>query len=237
MIDILERINEPSLATFIQQLQNDGFGLLNRLITDAECDELINQYHSPSSYRKSVVMERYGYGLGEYKYFSYPLPALIESLRKQMYPLLVPIANTWMDQLHKNIEFPGSHDELLKQCAENGQLKPTALILKYHKGGFNKLHQDLYGDIFFPMQLVIFLSEPGRDYTGGEFVLMQQEPRAQSKAIVLQPKKGDVLVFTTNYRAAKGKNRYFKANMKHGVSEVHYGERFTLGLIFHDALS
>jgi hypothetical protein len=181
-------------------------------------------------------MERYRFGLGEYKYFDYPLPYLIQEIRTSIYSKLAPITNAWMKALNIETIFPKTHQELLKQCHDNDQLKATVLILKYGKGGFNTLHQDLYGDVYFPIQIVLFLSEPDEDYTGGEFVLTQQTPRAQSKAVVLKPKKGDVLVFTTNFRPVKGTKGYYRVNMKHGVSEVHSGERCTLGIIFHDAL-
>jgi hypothetical protein len=154
-----------------------------------------------------------------------------------MYPKLVPVANAWMKALNIEVDYPDSLAELLKRCHENDQTKPTALILKYGEGGFNTLHQDLYGEIYFPIQMVLFLSDPDVDYEGGEFVLTEQVPRAQSKAIVLRPKLGDVLLFTTNFRPVKGTRGYYRANMRHGVSQVHKGARYTLGIIFHDAVS
>ncbi|MFC6192961.1 2OG-Fe(II) oxygenase [Dyadobacter subterraneus] len=165
------------------------------------------------------------------------MPGLIQSLRESIYPKLAKIANQWMQVLRIDKNFPDSFSELQKLCHDNNQTKPTVLILKYRKGGFNTLHQDLYGEIFFPMQLVLFLNEPEIDYKGGEFVLIQQTPRAQSKAIVLKPGKGDALIFTTNFRPVKGSMGYYRANMKHGVSEIHEGNRCTLGIIFHDALT
>ena len=182
-------------------------------------------------------MERYRFGKGEYKYFDYPLPKVIQELRETVYGRLSPIANQWMKSLKIDNLFPNSLQDLLKQCQANGQKKPTPLLLKYGAGGFNTLHQDLYGDVYFPIQTVFFLNEPDQDFTGGEFVLTQQTPRAQSKAIVIKPKKGDMLVFTTNFRPIKGTREYYRANMKHGVSEIKSGERHTLGIIFHDALA
>jgi hypothetical protein len=182
-------------------------------------------------------MERYRFGLGEYKYFNYPLPTIIQTLRETIYPKLSPIANLWMKVLNIDKLFPETFEELQSLCHQNNQRKPTPLILKYGKGGFNTLHQDLYGEVYFPIQTVLFLNEPDEDYTGGEFVLTQQTPRAQSKAIVLKPKKGDMLVFTTNFRPIKGARGYYRVNMKHGVSEVISGERHTLGIIFHEATS
>jgi hypothetical protein len=182
-------------------------------------------------------MQRYRFGLGEYKYFTYPLPHLIHQLRTQMYSYLMPIANVWFKVLNLDTVFPETHQELLKQCYENGQQKATPLILQYRKDGFNTLHQDLYGDVYFQIQLVIFLNQVNVDYQGGEFVLTQQIPRAQSKVTVLQPQKGDVLIFTTHFKPEKGTRGYYRVNMKHGVSPLHHGERYTLGIIFHDAVS
>lgn len=218
-------------------MHEKGYAIIPKLISSEQCTELIIEYNNPNSYRKTVVMERYRFGLGEYKYFNYPLPNLIQNIRESVYPKLVPIANAWMKVLNIPTIFPQTHQQLLKQCNDNNQTKATVLILKYGKSGHNTLHQDLYGDVYFPIQTVLFLNEPDEDYTGGEFVLTQQTPRAQSKAIVLKPNKGDMLIFTTNFRPIKGSKGYYRVNMKHGVSEIHSGERHTLGIIFHDALS
>lgn len=216
-------------------LNDMGYALVSNIISADECDSLTKQYDDAGLYRKTIVMERYRFGLGEYKYFNYPLPGIIEQLRQNIYPKLAPIANNWMRVLNIDKHFPLSLAELLEQCHQHHQNRPTPLILKYGKGGYNTLHQDLYGDIYFPMQLVLFLDEPGNDYEGGEFVLIEQRPRAQSKAIVLKPRKGDMLLFTTNFRPVKGSKGYYRVNMKHGVSEVISGKRHTLGIIFHDA--
>lgn len=220
-----------------ESLHENGYCLLPGMVKYDDCNQLIQSYETPAFYRKTISMERYRFGLGEYKYFQYPLPDLIQNIREGIYPKLAPIANKWMQVLHIDKTFPDSYAELQKICHDNNQTKPTVLILKYDQGGFNTLHQDLYGEIFFPMQLVIFLNEPEVDYQGGEFVLIQQMPRAQSKAIVLKPAKGDILIFTTNFRPVKGSKGYYRANMKHGVSEIRKGNRCTLGIIFHDALS
>lgn len=220
-----------------EHLHSQGYALLRQLLTSEECDTLKVAYHHSNFYRKTITMERYRFGLGAYKYFNYPLPPILQSLRETMYSKLVPIANAWMNVLNIDTTFPQTHPELIVQCRAKLQTQPTVLILKYGNGGFNTLHQDLYGEVYFPLQCVLFLTEPERDYTGGEFVLTQQTPRAQSKAIVLQPKKGDMLVFTTNFRPIKGSKGYYRAAMKHGVSEVTSGERYTLGIIFHDAQS
>jgi len=214
-----------------------SFALVPKLLTDAECDELIADYDNPDLYRKKMVMERYRFGLGEYKYFNYPLPDLLQTIRENVYSPLSTIANKWMNVLKIDTQFLNNFADLQALCHAQNQTKPTLLILKYGKGGYNTLHQDLYGEVFFPMQVVLFLNEPNEDYKGGEFVLTQQTPRAQSKAMVLTPRKGDMLVFTTNFRPVKGGKGYYRVQMKHGVSEVLTGNRHTLGIIFHDALS
>jgi hypothetical protein len=214
------------------QMNDTGYAIINNLLTTAECDDLKAAYDNKDLYRKTIVMERYRFGLGEYKYFNYPLPAIIENTRQAVYPHLAPIANKWMEVLGIDKHFPASLAELLDQCHAAGQNRPTPLILRYGKGGYNTLHQDLYGDIYFPMQMVMFLDDA---YEGGEFVLIEQQPRAQSRAIVLKPKKGDALIFTTNFRPVKGTRGYYRVNTKHGVSEVISGTRHTLGIIFHDA--
>jgi len=218
-------------------MNNKGYAVLPNFLSDANCENLIENYGNDQLYRKTVVMERYRFGLGEYRYFDYPLPNLIQTIRETVYPYLAPIANLWMKVLNIEQTFPNALHDLKSLCEEKGQNKPTVLILKYGIGGYNTLHQDLYGDIYFPMQMVLFLNEPDADYTGGEFVLTQQTPRAQSKAIVLKPKKDDALIFTTNFKPAKGIKGYYRVNMKHGVSELQSGERHTLGIIFHDATS
>lgn len=214
-----------------------GYSLVPQFLQDQYCKELIRGYDNEDLYRKTITMERHNFGLGQYKYFKYPLPDLIQNIREAIYPKLVPIANTWMRMLNIERHFPDRFDELQRLCQQSNQIKPTVLILKYGKSGHNTLHQDLYGEIFFPFQLVFFLNEIDEDYTGGEFVLTQQIPRAQSKAIVLRPCKGGMLIITTNFRPVKGSKGYYRAQMRHGVSEVHDGERHVLGIIFHDALT
>jgi len=231
-----QRIEQLDWNKISGQLNDHGYALVNNVLARDQCDHLANGYESKELYRKTINMERYRFGLGEYKYFSYPLPGIIEQMRQGIYPYLAPVANNWMKVLNINKQFPASHSELIEQCHAHQQARPTPLILRYDKGGYNTLHQDLYGEIFFPMQLVLFLDKPGKDYEGGEFVLIEQRPRAQSKAIVLKPGKGDTLIFTTNFRPVKGSKGYYRVNMKHGVSEVTSGRRHTLGIIFHDAL-
>lgn len=233
----MEKINAIDWNVITDDMHKNGFAVLPNMLSDQQCEALKAAYNNPTSYRKTLVMERYRFGLGEYKYFNYPLPDSIQQIRTGIYPKLAPIANIWFKALNIDKQFPLEHAELLQQCHDNNQQKATVLILKYGKGGFNTLHQDLYGAIYFPIQTVLFLNEPDKDFTGGEFILTQQIPRAQSKAIVLKPKKGDMLIFTTNFKPEKGTKGYYRIHMKHGVSEVKSGERYTLGIIFHDALS
>ena len=237
MEPIIERIEKADWASLREQLNSKGYAVLPGILKNEECAALISQYNDEQLFRKTVVMERYRFGLGQYKYYNYPLPTLIQNIRESVYPKLVPVANNWMKVLNNATVYPNSLHQLQAQCHVVAQNKPTVLLLKYGQGGHNTLHQDMYGDVFFPMQMVLFLNEPGIDYTGGQFVLTEQTPRAQSKAMVLTPGKGDALLFTTNFRPVKGSKGYYRVNIKHGVSEVHTGARHTLGIIFHDALS
>ena len=237
MQKIIQKIENTAWQSIAETMHQNGYAIVPKLLSDEQCEMLKANYDNENLYRKTVVMARYRFGLGEYKYFKYPLPDIIQTVRTNIYPKLAPIANAWFKALKIDTQFPLNHAELLQQCHENGQQKATVLILKYGEGGFNTLHQDLYGDIYFPIQIVFVLDEPDTDFTGGEFVMTQQIPRAQSKAIVLKPKKGDVLIFTTNFKPEKGTKGYYRVNMKHGVSEVKSGNRHTLGIIFHDAVS
>lgn len=234
---ISEKISSIDWQRVTEEVNEKGYALVLQFLPNQYCEELIDEYDNSDLYRKTITMERHGFGLGEYKYFKYPLPDLIQTVRRAIYPKLTPVANTWMRVLNIKRQLPDQFDEFQRLCHDNNQTQPTVLILKYGKGGHNALHQDLYGNIFFPFQLVLFLNEPDDDYTGGEFVLTQHTPRAQSKAIVLRPSKGDMLILTTNFRPVKGSKGYYRVQMKHGISEVHDGDRHTLGIIFHDALS
>jgi hypothetical protein len=234
-MDLRERIGQADWAAITDSLNNRGYATILQILSASECDALVAEYSDDSLYRKTIQMENHGYGMGQYRYYNYPLPNVVQKLRQEIYPNIAPVANHWMKVLEIDKTFPETLNELTDQCHQHGQNRATPLILKYGKGGYNAMHQDLYGEIFFPMQLVVCLNEPGKDFEGGEFVLVEQRPRMQSKALVLNPRKGDMLVFTTNFRPAKGVKGYHRVNMRHGVSELISGERHTLGVIFHDA--
>ncbi|SHG86494.1 hypothetical protein SAMN04488109_2200 [Chryseolinea serpens] len=216
-------------------LNEKGYALLPQVLSADECRHLSGLYADPDLYRNTINMQRYRFGKGEYKYFNYPLPPTIQVLREMLYTPLAKLANAWMQKLGMDITYPGDHKALVAHCHDHDQPRPTPLILRYEAGGFNTLHQDLYGAVYFPFQVVFVLSQAGKDHEGGEFVLTEQVPRAQSKAEVLQPNQGDALIFTTNFRPVKGSRGYYRATMKHGVSEVKSGVRYSLGIIFHDA--
>ncbi|MEH6679020.1 MAG: 2OG-Fe(II) oxygenase [Sediminicola sp.] len=237
MRNIEEKIEGLDWEAITNKIQEKGNALVTDILDSAQCTALIKLYNGHQGYRKTVLMERYRFGQGEYKYFDNPLPEPLGQIREKLYSKLVPLANKWGRVLNMESLYPPTHPEFLEQCRNKGQGRPTPLILKYGKGGFNTLHQDLYGEIHFPIQAVFFLSRPGTDFTGGEFVMTQQNPRAQSKAIVLSPNRGDMLLFPTNFRPVKGSRGYYRATVKHGVSELHTGERYTLGIPFHDALN
>jgi len=237
MENIKDRVDAMEWKPILEVLHKKGFVIIKNVLQKKECEDLIKAYNNNDMYRKTISMERYRFGAGEYKYFQYPLPGLITGIRETVYAKIVTVANTWMAELNIDKQFPPTHQGMKKLCHEHGQTKPTVLILKYEEGGFNTLHQDLYGDIYFPIQVVLFLNEPGEEYTGGQFVITEPIPRAQSKANVIAPNRGDMLLFTTNFRPVKGSKGYYRVNMKHGVSPLHSGCRHTLGIIFHDALS
>jgi hypothetical protein len=192
-------------------------------------------YPDVSKFRSRVIMERHRFGVGEYKYFANPLPRIVQDLRTYCYPPLAAIANQWMNALRIPDRFPLELSTFLARCHEHGQTRPTPLLLRYEQEGYNCLHQDLYGEVVFPLQLTCFLSQPGKDYTGGEFLLVEQQPRAQSRGEAILPQQGEIIIFTTRFRPAQGKRGYYRAQMRHGVSRVLSGSRYTLGVIFHDA--
>ncbi len=232
-----ENMSIPALNWPAHQrtLSETGFALLPPSLLPDECREVADLYDSPELYRKTIVMQRHGYGSGEYKYFNYPLPPVIDLLRHELFTQLSPVANDWNEKLGLAQRYPSNLDEWLATCHEAGQTRPTPLILKYGVGDWNALHQDMYGELYFPFQAVLFLNQPEQDYTGGEFIMLEQRPRMQSKATVLQPQQGQILLFTTKFRPAKSARGYYRVAMRHGVSEVRSGNRMNVGLIFHDA--
>ena len=218
-------------------LDERGFASLPPLLDAADCRELVALYGDERRFRKTVDMERHGFGRGEYKYFADPLPPLVAALRGEAYPRLAPIANAWEVALRRAPSWPSTQSELRARCAEQGQSLPTPLLLRYAAGGYNCLHRDLYGPCVFPIQLAVFLSEPGVDYDGGAFLLVEQRPRAQSVGEALLPRRGEAVLFATADRPRRGARGFHKAAMRHGVATVTRGERWTLGVIFHDAKS
>jgi len=237
MNNIVDKIDAINWQDISDNMHDKGYSIVPNFLSETQCRNLIESYDNKEGYRKTVEMARYRFGLGTYKYFNYPLPNIVQTLREALYPRLSPTANLWMKLLNIDRRFPDHFLEFLAECHVHNQQKPTSLILRYGKGGFNTLHQDLYGEIYFPIQAAIILSERDIEYTGGEFVLTQQTPRAQSKAIVLTPARGDMIIFTTNFRPVTGSKGYYRVNMRHGVSELLGGERYALGIIFHDAES
>ena len=218
-----------------QSLWERGYAKTPPLLGPGECEELSGLYPDEARFRSRVDMARYRFGMGEYKYFAHPLPALVLGLRAAFYPRLAPIANRWEEAFGTRTRYPDSLEGLLALCARQGQGKPTPLLLRYEAGGYNCLHQDLYGAVAFPLQLTCFLSRPGEDYDGGEFLLLEQRPRAQSRGEAIRTEQGEIVIFTTRHRPVAGARGYFRATMRHGVSRIHRGLRFTLGIIFHDA--
>jgi hypothetical protein len=231
----MKAIQNIDWSTVYFQMNQKGFATINDVLTQQECAELISNYNTPELYRSVISMERYRFGNGEYKYFNYPLPQLIQTLRKELYSALAPLANQWSGVLNLKVQYPNEHEQFIAECNTKNQTRPTPLILKYEAGGFNTLHQDLYGDIYFPFQVVFMLTQFGKEHEGGELVMVEQIPRAQSKAEVIRLNLGDAMIFTTNFRPVKGTKGYYRAKMKHGVSEVKSGMRFAMGVIFHDA--
>jgi len=220
----------------LAQLDERGFALLDDVLDKKNCEALAAGYDDDGQFRSRIDMTRYAFGRGEYKYFKYPLPAVVQQLRSLMYPRLAPLANEWLDRLGiKQPRFPDKLSDFIQQCHRAGQKRPTPLMLKYGPGDFNCLHRDLYGEIFFPFQVTFFLSQSGKDFTGGEFVLAEQQPRRQSRIEVLAPNQGDAVMFSVDHRPIRGTRGYYRAHLRHGVSTVRSGSRYTLGIIFHDA--
>ena len=218
-----------------KDLDQHGYGLIENLLTGVQCTSLIDDFEKEALYRRHIVMQQHGYGQGEYKYFAYPLPDPVARLREAFYPPLAQIANNWADRLSSTERYPEKLGDYTARCHDAGQLRPTPLILKYTAGDYNRLHQDLYGEHLFPLQMAILLSDPVTDFSGGEFILTEQRARQQSRARVVPLKKGDAVIFAVNQRPIQGKTGSVRVTMRHGVSDVRNGQRYTLGIIFHDA--
>jgi len=216
-------------------LDAHGWAAFANLLTSIECDDIATMYADDRRFRNHIIMARHGFGRGEYKYFAYPLPEKIATLRTTLYKELAPIANRWNESMGIEVRYPDTHADYLARCHKAGQTRPTPLLLQYGEGDFNALHQDLYGEHVFPLQVAILLSEPERDFTGGEFVLVEQRPRMQSRAEVVPLHRGDGVVFAVNNRPVQGTRGVYRVNMRHGVSRLQSGHRHTLGVIFHDA--
>jgi len=217
------------------ELDSQGCAVLKGLLSADECRELAALYPDDTHFRSRVVMGRHGFGRGEYKYFSYPLPALIAGLRPALYEQLRGVANRWNEAMGIDIDYPENHAAFLKRCHAAGQTRPTPLLLQYGADDYNCLHQDLYGEHVFPLQVAILLSEPGRDFTGGEFVLTEQRPRMQSRPEVVPLRQGDAVAFAVHHRPVQGTRGFYRVNLRHGVSQIRSGHRHTVGVIFHDA--
>jgi hypothetical protein len=215
-------------------LNDNGWAPIRGLMPRNKCDAIAETYDQDAGFRTRIVMSRHGFGRGEYKYFSYPLPDTVQTLRTELYRRLEPVANAWNEQLGSAVRYPPEHADFLARCHDAGQRRPTPLLLRYGPGDYNCLHQDLYGENVFPLQVAILLSEPGRDFEGGEFVLTEQRPRAQSRAMVVPLAKGDGVAFAVSHRPVRGTRGTYRVNLRHGVSEVRTGRRHTLGIIFHD---
>ncbi len=231
-------MNLPSTADWpgiLAALDRRGHAVLPGLLDPAACRDLTGLYDDAAAFRSRVVMARHNYGRGEYKYLRYPLPALVSALREALYPALAPLANQWHEQLRLEPRFPPTLPAYLDHCHAAGQTRPTPLILKYEEGDYNCLHRDLYGDCVFPLQATVLLSAPGSDFIGGEFMLVENRPRLQSTGEVVRLTQGDAVVFAVNQRPVAGARGFYRTAMRHGVSRLHSGQRFTLGIIFHDA--
>jgi uncharacterized protein len=233
--EVQERIAGIDWQRVEIDLDAEGSALIERLLTPAECAQLAALYPREETFRSRVVMARHGFGRGEYSYFAYPLPALIAGLRTALYPRLAPIANRWHAAMGIDVRFPATHAQFIARCHAAGQTRPTPLLLQYGAGDYNCLHQDLYGEHVFPLQVVILLSQPGRDFEGGEFVMTEQRPRMQSRPMVLPLRQGDAAVIAVHQRPVQGTHGVYRVNLRHGVSRVRAGRRHTVGIIFHDA--
>lgn len=232
---VAERVNAIDWDRALEALWHRGYGRLGTLLDHSEAEQLRALYTGGGSFRSKIDMARYRFGRGEYQYFAYPLPEIVDELRRSLYQRLAPVAREWMAALSLSADYPDSLDQFLEICHANNQPRPTPLLLRYAAGDFNCLHQDLYGDIVFPFQVIFCLSKPQAEFTGGELLLVEQQPRAQSIGQAIRLEQGEAVLITTRYRPAKGSRGFYRTNFRHGVSPVESGERYTLGIIFHDA--
>jgi hypothetical protein len=232
MLDRLAALDWERISAALDQA---GCATTPPLLTEEECGSLIALYPDDGRFRSRVVMERHGFGRGEYKYFGYPLPTLVDALRRALYPRLVPVANHWRRSLGQRGRLPERLDDFLSRCHAAGQRRPTPLVLRYGAGDYNCLHQDIYGDLVFPLQVTVLLSRPGVDFTGGEFLLVEQRPRAQSRGEVVPLGRGEAVIFAVHHRPVRGKRGTHRVTLRHGVSRIRSGERYSLGVILHDA--
>ena len=233
--DIASRVDTLDWNQATTDLDAEGCAVLKGLLSPQECAAIVSLYPDDTNFRSRIVMGRHGFGRGEYKYFNYPLPDLIAQLRPVLYARLCGVANRWNETMGIEIRYPDRHETFLKRCHEAGQTRPTPLLLHYGAGDYNCLHQDLYGEHVFPLQVAILLSEPGRDFAGGEFVLTEQRPRMQSRPEVVPLRQGDAVAFAVHHRPVQGTRGVYRVNLRHGVSRIRSGHRHTLGVIFHDA--
>ena len=233
--EIAQRVDAADWARVSQELDARGSATIAGLLTAAECESVATLYGVDEMFRSRVVMARHGFGRGEYKYFAYPLPGIVGGLREALYPRLAPVANRWNAAMGIAVRFPERHADFIERCHAAGQLRPTPLLLQYGVDDYNCLHQDLYGEHVFPLQVALLLSEPERDFTGGEFVITEQRPRMQSRPEVVPLRRGDAAVFAVHHRPVHGTRGVYRVNLRHGVSRLRSGHRHTLGIIFHDA--
>ncbi|HMF93823.1 MAG TPA: 2OG-Fe(II) oxygenase [Vicinamibacterales bacterium] len=234
-VDIDTRVKQHDWTEIARHLDAHGWATLPGLLTKDETDALAALYSDDRVFRSHVVMARHGFGRGEYKYFKYPLPEILSRLRTSLYPRLVSIANSWNEAMGVNVRYPASHGDYITRCHAAGQTRPTPLLLQYGEGDFNALHQDVYGEHVFPLQAMVLLSEPGSDFSGGEFVVTEQRPRMQSRVEVLPLRRGDAAVWAVRHRPVQGTRGAYRVTMRHGVSRIRSGHRHTVGVIFHDA--
>jgi uncharacterized protein len=235
IVKLTSRVDALDWRGIAEDLAQQGNAIMEQLLSREECRAIAGLYSKDEIFGSRVVMERHGFGRGEYKYFSYPLPDLLDELRTAAYTHLVPVANHWNEAMGIDVRYPEKHADFIQRCHTAGQSRPTPLLLQYGAGDYNCLHQDLYGEHVFPLQLAILLSDPGADFTGGEFVMTEQRPRMQSRPMVVPLRQGDAAVFAVHNRPVQGARGTYRVNLRHGVSRVRSGHRHTVGVIFHDA--